>query len=139
MPRNRSGCIFKLKEWGNNVLEVYLPNMESKALKFVIERSKLKDASIHPYEIARILWPSKYPEFDVLTSDQMYKFEDGISDAMTIVSNIRSKFRSYIEEESLLGVYDPFPFFIMNDPRSDFRAIALSDGIEVVECINVKE
>lgn len=134
MSRRRNGFNFELTAWGNNKVNVYLSQREAKAFIYFIEVVSISnDGCIDPYELAHYLWPEKYPEFSALNIDQSHIYENGVTEAMSVVSNIISTFRTYIKQESIIEIYDPFPFFIMDDPRSDFRAITITDGLSNVK------
>jgi hypothetical protein len=133
MSRKKNGFIFEVTAWEEKDLKVYLANREAKALLFIHQVTYSNEGSVHPYELAHFLWPEKYPELSSLTSDQSYIVKNGVSKAMGVVSNILNAFKYFVEKESLLGIYDPFPFYIMNDPRSEFYAITISDGIKVIK------
>ncbi len=130
--RKGNGFNFEITAWGKQ-LNAYLPKREARALIFINERTFGDEGEIHPYELAHYLWPEKYVSYSDLDFQPYSRLEDGIHDAMSVISNIRGIFRNAVKKESLLGVYDPFPFFIANDPQSEFIAITISDGIKVIK------
>lgn len=131
----KTGYNFEFTAWGDQELKVYLKLQEAKALIFVMEKSQGDDGCIEPYELAHFLWPQDYS----LNETRIHVLKNGRTDAMSIISNVRKEFERYVEKESLLGVYDPFPFYIMNDPRNEFYAITISDGIKVIKYYLVNE
>lgn len=132
MARKKNGFNFVITAWGEKDLEVYLPKLEAEALIFINKMTFGDEGEIHPYELANHLWPDKYIHYSNLDSQLYSRLEDGIADAMKIISKIRCAFKDYVEKESLFGIYDPFPFFIVDDPQSEFIAITISDGIKVI-------
>ena len=125
-------------EEGQSV-KAYLTEQQAEALLFIYEAYLSHKGCIHPYKIAPHLWSYDYTDYEDLESRLYSELQDGVADAMYIISKIVSTFRVSIKETGLGGkFYDPFPFFLANNPKNQFdNFITIFDGIKDIKCIPV--
>ena len=139
MTSKKNGSNFEITTWEGQLITVYLARQEAKALLFIYAAYLNRKGCVHPYELAYHLWSSKYINYENLESRLYSELQDGVADAMKIISKIVSTFRVCIKGSGLeREIHDPFPFFLANNPKNQFdNFITIFDGIKDIKCIPV--
>lgn len=130
MGKKKSGYVAICRLEDSREVCVYLERIPAKALKFVWEESKISGC-VYPYEVAHALNPKKYPLASLLPKDQFFRFKNGETYGMKMVSEVLNEFKRIIalkqavESSRSKGLNDPFPFCIARNSEHDFTVITI--------------